>query len=107
VDSNEQRKLELHRDIRFRPSSQPEWKSWALRSDNDVRIEDQELIETHRDAFLPRHLARFFFFDAEKSQTLQLGEPEVVNGISRILGLWAYENLEEDLRALVQNTKKV
>ena len=104
ADSGDERSLTLNREIRFRPSSPPDWKSWAKRSDNNNRIEDTDLIERLRDAFLPRHLARFFFFDAEKSQNFQLGEPDIVKGISRILGLWSYEALEEDLRTLVKNT---
>lgn len=104
ADSGDERCLTLNREIRFRPSSPPDWKSWAERSDNPTRIEDPDLIERLRDAFLPRHLARFFFFDAEKSQNFQLGEPDIVKGISRILGLWSYEALEEDLRTLVRNT---
>lgn len=104
ADSGDERRLTLNREIRFRSNSAPEWKSWAERSDNKTRIEDGDLIERLRDAFLPRHLARFFFFDAEKSQNFQLGEPDIVKGISRILGLWSYEALEEDLRTLVRNT---
>lgn len=104
ADSGDERRLTLNREIRFRPSSPPDWRSWAERSDNRMRIEDGDLIERLRDAFLPRHLARFFFFDAEKSQNFQLGEPDIVKGISRILGLWSYEALEEDLRTLVRNT---
>jgi DNA sulfur modification protein DndD len=104
ADSGDERKLTLNREIRFRPSSPPDWQSWAKRSDNETRIDDADLIERLRDAFLPRHLARFFFFDAEKSQNFQLGEPDIVKGISRILGLWSYEALEEDLRTLVKNT---
>ena len=104
ADSGDQRKLTLNREIKFRQNSPPIWKSWARRSDNNDVIDDPELIERLRDAFLPRHLARFFFFDAEKSQNFQLGESEIVKAISRILGLWSYESLEEDLRTLVRNT---
>jgi DNA sulfur modification protein DndD len=106
ADSGDERSLTLNRDIRFRPNSRPDWKSWALRSDNKTPIDDGDMIERLRDAFLPRHLARFFFFDAEKSQNLQLGDDDIVKGISRILGLWSYEALEEDLRTLVQNTNR-
>lgn len=104
VDTRDQRKLTLNREIRFRNSSPPTWKSWATRSDNASVIDDPELIERLRDAFLPRHLARFFFFDAEKSQNFQLGEGDIVKAVSRILGLWSYESLEDDLRTLVRNT---
>jgi len=106
ADSGDERYLTLNREIRFRPNSPPDWKSWALRSDSSTQIDDEDLIERLRDAFLPRHLARFFFFDAEKSQNVQLGEPDIVAGISRILGLWSYEALEEDLRTLVQTTNR-
>jgi DNA sulfur modification protein DndD len=107
ADSGDERMLTLNREIRFRPSSPPDWRSWAKRSDNETPIDDADLIERLRDAFLPRHLARFFFFDAEKSQNFQLGEPDIVKGISRILGLWSYEALEEDLRTLVKNTNSL
>jgi DNA sulfur modification protein DndD len=52
---------------------------------------------------LPRHLARFFFFDAERGQNFNLGQQDIVEGISRILGLWSYGELETDLRQLIQN----
>jgi len=104
ADSGDERKLTLTREIIFRPSSRPAWKSVAARSDGSPEIIDAELIERLRDAYLPRHLARFFFFDAEKSQNFQLGDEDIVKGISRILGLWSYEELEERLRTLVQNT---
>jgi hypothetical protein len=32
-------------------------------------------------------LARFFFFDAERSQGINLGQQDSVEGVSRILGL--------------------
>lgn len=104
ADTGDSRKLTLNREIRFRPSSPPAWRSTALRSDNRTVIDDPALIERLREAFLPRHLARFFFFDAEKSQNFQLGETDIVKAVSRILGLWSYEALEEDLRTLVRNT---
>ena len=48
-------------------------------------------------------MARFFFFDAERGQNFNLGQQEIVEGISRILGLWSYDKLETDLRNLIQN----
>ena len=53
--------------------------------------------------FLPRHLARFFFFDAERSQSINLGQQDIVEGVSRILGLWTYSELENDLRQLINS----
>jgi DNA sulfur modification protein DndD len=98
------RRLELHREIRFRPLSAPVWQHYASRSDAPGLIDDQQVIQKLRDAFLPRHLARFFFFDAERSQSINLGQQDIVEGISRILGLWTYGELENDLRQLI-NTK--
>ncbi|MBC7367886.1 MAG: AAA family ATPase [Undibacterium sp.] len=100
ADSGKERTLTLHRDIHFRPNSAPNWISWAESSDNKTKIEDGDMIERLRDVFMPRVLARFFFFDAEKSQNFQLGEKDILEGISRILGLWSYEQLEEHLRTV-------
>ncbi len=96
------RKVELLREVRFRPNSSPVWQHYATRSDTPGRIEDEQVIQKLRDAFLPRHLARFFFFDAERSQSINLGQRDIVEGISRILGLWTYAELETDLRQLIQ-----
>lgn len=104
ADTGSERTLTLIREIIFRENSRPIWKSTAKRSDGSPDVTDEEFIEQLRDAYLPRHLARFFFFDAEKSQNFQLGEEDIVKGISRILGLWAYEELEERLRTLIQST---
>ena len=52
---------------------------------------------------MPRHLARFFFFDAERGQNFSLGQQDIIEGISRILGLWAYGELENDLRSLINS----
>jgi DNA sulfur modification protein DndD len=98
------RNVEIRREIRFRPNSSPVWQHYAIRSDAPGLIEDQQVIQKLRDAFLPRHLARFFFFDAERSQSVNLGQQDIVEGISRILGLWTYAELENDLRQLI-NTK--
>ena len=95
------RKAELVREIRYRPSG-PSWYSYADRLDGSGRIEDKPHLEKLRDALLPRHLARFFFFDAERSQNFSLGEKEIVKGISRILGLSSYDELEIDLRNLIR-----
>jgi len=97
------RKVELHREIRFRPNSSPVWEHYAVRSDTPGRIDDEQVIQKLRDAFLPRHLARFFFFDAERSQSINLGQQDIVEGVSRILGLWTYSELETDLRQLINS----
>jgi DNA sulfur modification protein DndD len=100
--SGGRRKVELVREIRHRPNSPPVWHSYARRSDTPGLIEDEQVIQKLRDAFLPRHLARFFFFDAERSQSINLGQQDIVEGVSRILGLWTYGELEHDLRQLIQ-----
>lgn len=97
------RKVELLREVRFRPNSSPVWQHSASRSDTPGRIEDEQVIQKLRDAFLPRHLARFFFFDAERSQSINLGQQDIIEGISRILGLWTYAELENDLRQLINS----
>ena len=96
------RKVEFIRKIRHRPNSPPVWHSYAVRSDTAGSIEDEQVIQKLRDAFLPRHLARFFFFDAERSQSINLGHQDIVEGVTRILGLWTYAELENDLRQLIQ-----
>lgn len=103
ADTDSERKLTLTRDIIYREKASPAWKSIAIKSDGSPEVTDSDMIERLRDAYLPRHLARFFFFDAEKSQNFKLGDEDVVKGISRILGLWAYEELEDRLRTVVQN----
>jgi DNA sulfur modification protein DndD len=97
------RKAVLVREIRHRPNSGPVWHSYAERLDGSARIEDKTHLEKLRDALLPRHLARFFFFDAERGQNFSLGQQEIIEGITRILGLWSYGELESDLRQLIQN----
>ncbi|HLG14124.1 MAG TPA: AAA family ATPase [Blastocatellia bacterium] len=97
------RRATLVREIRHRPNSGPVWRSYAERNDGSERIEDEKHLEKLRDALLPRHLARFFFFDAERGQNFSLGQQDIVEGISRILGLWTYGELETDLRSLIQN----
>lgn len=101
--SGSSRKAEFIREIRHRPNSAPIWRSYAKKSDTPGEIEDENVLQKLRDAFLPRHLARFFFFDAERSQSVNLGQQDIVDGISRILGLWTYDELEGDLRQLIQN----
>lgn len=98
------RKVEITRSIRFRPNSTPVWEHTATRSDTAGVINDEQVIHKLREAFLPRHLARFFFFDAERGQSINLGQQEIVEGVTRILGLWTYSELEDDLRQLI-NTK--
>jgi DNA sulfur modification protein DndD len=97
------RKIELLREVRFRSNSAPVWAHYAIRSDSSGQIEDEQVIQKLRDAFLPRHLARFFFFDAERSQSINLGQQDIVEGVSRILGLWTYSELENDLRQLISS----
>lgn len=100
-DSGGSRRVEFHREIRFRQNSAPVWRSSAQRSDTAGQVDDETVIQKLRDAVLPRHLARFFFFDAERSQSISLDNKDIVDGISRILGLWTYSELETDLRQLV------
>lgn len=95
------RKVTLVREIRHRAADQV-WTSYAFKSDSEERIDDEVIMQKLRDSFLPRHLARFFFFDAERSQNFNLGQDDIVEGISRILGLWTYGELENDLRSLIQ-----
>ena len=97
------RKAVLVREIRHRRNSPPVWHSYADRMDGSGRIEEEKHLAKLRDTLLPRHLARFFFFDAERGQNFNLGQQEIVEGISRILGLWSYDELETDLRKLIQN----
>jgi DNA sulfur modification protein DndD len=97
------KKLELAREIRFRPNSSPVWQHYATRSDTGGRIEDEQVIQKLRDAFLPRHLARFFFFDAERSQSINLSQQDIIEGVSRILGYHTYAELEADLRQLINS----
>ena len=78
VYSKKERSLELHREIRFRAASPPRWTSSAKSSSDDRLEDDESAIERLRDTFLPRHLARFFFFDAEKAKIS-------TSGIKRLL----------------------
>ena len=96
------RKVTLNREIRHRPNSPPVWFSYAERSDTPGQIDDEQVIQKLRDTFLPRHLARFFFFDAERSQSINLSHQDIIEGITRILGLWTYGELETDLRQVIQ-----
>lgn len=100
-DKTGSKKVELGREIRFRPNSSPVWGHYAVRSDVPGQIDDEEVIQKLRDSFLPRHLARFFFFDAERSQGINLSQQDIVEGVSRILGYHAYSELESDLRQLI------
>lgn len=102
-DAKGVRRAVITREIRHRPNSAPVWRSSADRLDGSGRIDDPAHLDALRDAFLPRHLARFFFFDAERGQNFSLGQQDIVEGITRILGLWSYEELESDLRQLTQN----
>ena len=102
LNGGSERTLTLIREIRHRPNSKPVWASRAVRSNGPEEV-DENTISKWRDAFLPRDLARFFFFDAERGQNVHLGEKEIVDGVSKILGLSAYEELEQDLRQLIAN----
>src|SRR5580704_2549598 len=82
------KKMKLVREISHRPTGQ-RWKSFVVKPDGNNE-DDDEAIQRLRDSFLPRHLARFFFFDAERSQGVHLGDKDIVEGVSRILGLWTY-----------------
>lgn len=95
------RSLTMVRQIRHRTSSPPVFSSKANLSGDTRWIEDEDRLQKLRDAFLPRHLARFFFFDAERGQSIQLGEREITEGITRVLGLFSYSELEDDLRSLI------
>jgi DNA sulfur modification protein DndD len=96
------RKIKLTREIRHRPNSSPTFISTAERDDDGQTIDSEQFIHKLRDAFLPRHLASFFFFDAERGQNIDLGQRDIVEGISRVLGLQSYTDLENDLRTLYQ-----
>ena len=96
------RKIKLIREIRHRPNSSPVFVSRAERDGDGEIIESEQYIQKLRDAFLPRHLASFFFFDAERGVNVDLGQRDIVEGISRVLGLQSYTELENDLRTLYQ-----
>lgn len=97
------RSITIDRKVKFRPNSPPAFISRAKLSGESNWTEDEDRVQRLRDALLPRHLARFFFFDAERGQSIQLGEREITDGISRVLGLFSYSELEEDLRYLSTN----
>jgi len=97
------RSMTITRRIKHRPSSPPSFTSQARLSGESNWTDDEDRVQRLRDAFLPRHLARFFFFDAERGQNIQLGEREITDGISRVLGLYSYSELEDDLRYLTTN----
>lgn len=99
-DTGKDRWLKVCHTIKFRPHSPLAWKFSAESSGSTRPVEDEDQFAKLRDGFLPRHLAKFFFFDAEKGQNLQLADEDIVKGVSRILGLWAFEELEDRLREL-------
>ncbi|MGX9728847.1 MAG: AAA family ATPase [Candidatus Electronema sp. VV] len=96
------RHLILFREIRHRINSPPTFHAKAYIPDDNRFIEDDQDIQKLRETFMPRHLTRFFFFDAERSQSLKLNEQEIVEGISRILGLYSYTELENELNKLIR-----
>jgi len=101
------RTLTLSREIKFSESGAKFLSEKASLSGEDPEITREDKIEKLRDAFLPRHLARFFFFDAERGQDLQLSDKEIIDGTDRVLGLYSYQELEEDLRVLTQSGGKI
>lgn len=100
------RTLVIEHTIRHRPNSQPVFYSRVKLLNDEQWIDDDKKVQKLRDAFLPRHLTQFFFFDAERSQNLQLNERDITEGISRVLGLHAYTELETDLRQLISGKIK-
>jgi len=100
------RKVIFTREIRHRPNSTPVFIDKMRKFDepegysSEKSEEHREEIVKTRDDFLPRDLARFFFFDAERGQNVQLSDTEIREGISRILGLFSYVQLAEELRKL-------
>jgi DNA sulfur modification protein DndD len=103
-----ERKLEIKRKITFNDNSPEIWESSAVnRSINDEeRTEEDEEIQKLRDSLLPRHLARFFFFDAEQNQIIDLSANDIVEGISKVLGIWIYNELENSLAYCVTKLGK-
>ena len=97
------RGIKLVRKIRHRQNSKPVFSSRAYLPEADSWIDEEDRVQRLRDSFLPRHLARFFFFDAERSQSIRLNERDITEGISRVLGLYSYSELESDLRELIKN----
>ncbi len=100
------KKVIFTREIRHRSSSPPVFVD-KMRKFDDPEEYSSEKSEEHReeigktrDDFLPRHLARFFFFDAERGQNVQLSDADITEGVSRILGLFSYGQLAEELRKL-------
>jgi hypothetical protein len=69
------KKMKVVREITHRPSGQ-RWKSFVVKPDGNTE-DDDAAIQRLRDSFLPRHLARFFFFDAERSQGVHLGDKDI------------------------------
>jgi DNA sulfur modification protein DndD len=100
------RKVIFIREIRHRPNSPPIFIDKMMKIDppeeysSEKSEEHKGEIGRTRDDFLPRHLARFFFFDAERGQSVQLSNADITEGISRILGLFSYGQLAEELRKL-------
>lgn len=96
--------LTLKHQVNWKLNGGPVWYSSAIENNENKGSGEKRLkkLRELRDNFLPRHLARFFFFDAEREQRLNLSEKDIIEGISRILGLWDYKELEENyLRKLI------
>jgi len=97
------KKVTIIREIRHRSNSTPVFTAKVTGFENEKSYSDEtddSLIKSIIDNFLPRHLARFFFFDAERGQNIQLSDSDITEGISRVLGLFSYGELEDRLRKL-------
>lgn len=97
------KKVTIIREIKHRPNSAPVFTAKITGFENEISYSneiDDRLIRSIIDNFLPRHLARFFFFDAERGQNIQLSDSDITEGVSRVLGLFSYEELEDRLRKL-------
>ena len=92
--------LKLIRQVNWGTNGPPVWYLWGIKNNGNEERNEKRLKKL-LDNFLPRHLTRFFFIDAERQQRLKLFSKDVIiEGISRILGLWNYTELEKHLRNL-------
>ena len=97
------RRLTLARAVKIRPQSGPGWNSTASEPGRATEKEE-EGIQRLRDSFVPRHLGQFFLLNAERSQSLELGQEAAVEGVSRVLGLWGFGELEKQLRQVTHRS---
>jgi len=93
-------KIEYFPKFKFSSKAKTNDSGWI----NDDK--DEEEIKKLRNKFLPRHLAQFFFFDAEQEQNISLNESEIIDGISHVIGLYSYSQLVTRLDELRQKLKK-